>query len=53
MNVRMVKRLGARPFAEALQAAEEAFLRELMATEDVREGIASFFEKRRPQWRNR
>jgi len=53
MNVRMLKRLGGRPFAETLPAAEEAFLRELMATEDVREGIASFFEKRRPQWRNR
>jgi len=53
MNVRMLKRLAGRPFAEALPTAEEAFLRELMATEDVREGIASFFEKRRPQWRNR
>lgn len=53
MNVRMVKRLEGRPFAEALETAEAAFLRELMATEDVREGIASFFEKRRPQWRNR
>jgi cyclohexa-1,5-dienecarbonyl-CoA hydratase len=53
MNVRMLKRLAGRPFAEALPAAEQAFLRELMATEDVREGIASFFEKRRPQWRNR
>jgi cyclohexa-1,5-dienecarbonyl-CoA hydratase len=49
----MLKRLAGRPFAEALPTAEEAFLRELMATEDVREGIASFFEKRRPQWRNR
>jgi cyclohexa-1,5-dienecarbonyl-CoA hydratase len=53
MNVRMLKRLGGRAFAETLPMAEQAFLRELMATEDVREGIASFFEKRRPQWRNR
>lgn len=53
MNVRLLKRLGGRPFLEALPEAERAFLQELMATEDVREGIASFFEKRRPQWRNR
>jgi cyclohexa-1,5-dienecarbonyl-CoA hydratase len=53
MNVRTLKRLAGRPFAEALQEAEHTFLQELMATEDVREGIASFFEKRRPQWRNR
>lgn len=53
MNVRLLKRLGGRSFAEALETAEAAFVGELMATEDVREGIASFFEKRRPQWRNR
>jgi cyclohexa-1,5-dienecarbonyl-CoA hydratase len=53
MNVRMLKRLGGRPFAETLQTAEAAFVGELMATEDVREGISSFFEKRRPQWKNR
>ena len=53
MNVRQLKRLSGRPFAEALGQAEAAFLQELMATEDVREGIASFFEKRRPQWKNR
>jgi cyclohexa-1,5-dienecarbonyl-CoA hydratase len=53
MNVRMVKRLWGRPFAEALETAETSFLQDLMATEDVREGIASFFEKRRPQWKNR
>jgi enoyl-CoA hydratase/carnithine racemase len=33
--------------------AERVFLGELMATEDVREGLASFFEKRRPAWKNR
>ena len=42
-----------RPFAEALPVAERVFLDELMRTEDVREGIASFFEKRRPEWKNR
>ena len=32
---------------------ERVFLDELMKTGDVQEGIASFFEKRRPQWKNR
>ena len=31
----------------------KVFLEELMTTEDVREGIASFFEKRKPDWKNR
>ena len=53
MNVRMLKRLRGRPFEEARLEAEKVFLEELMATEDVREGIASFQEKRAPEWKNR
>lgn len=53
MNVRMARSLYGRPFEEARLEAERVFLDELMATEDVREGIASFFEKRRPAWKNR
>ena len=53
MNVRTLKRLKATPFEEARREAERVFLGELMATEDVREGIASFTEKRRPSWKNR
>ncbi len=53
MNVRMLKELEGMSFEEARQKAETVFLEELMQTEDVREGIASFFEKRRPQWKNR
>ncbi len=53
MNVRMLKRLRGRPFEEARLEAEKVFLEELMVTEDVREGIASFMEKRRPEWKNR
>jgi cyclohexa-1,5-dienecarbonyl-CoA hydratase len=29
------------------------YLRQLMHTEDAREGIAAFLEKRPPQWKNR
>ena len=53
MNVRLARQLNGRPFEEARRTAERVFLNELMATDDVREGIASFFEKRRPAWKNR
>ena len=53
MNVRMTRTLYGKPFEEARLAAEKVFVNELIATEDVREGLASFFEKRRPAWKNR
>jgi cyclohexa-1,5-dienecarbonyl-CoA hydratase len=53
MNVRLVKKLRFRPFEEARKEAEKVFLEELMATDDVLEGIASFYEKRSPSWKNR
>lgn len=53
MNVRLTRQLQGRPFEQARLEAERVFLSELMALEDVREGIASFYEKRRPAWKNR
>lgn len=53
LNVRTLKRLRGLPFEEARREAERVFLDELIATEDVREGIAAFFDKRRPEWKNR
>lgn len=53
MNVRVLRQSLGQRFEVACPAAERIFLDELMATEDVREGIASFFEKRRPAWKNR
>jgi len=53
MNVRLTRQLAGRPFEASRREAERVFLEDLMKMEDVREGIASFYEKRRPAWRNR
>lgn len=53
MNVRTLKKVQGMPFEEGRREAERIFLTELMATEEVLEGIASFYEKRRPRWKNR
>jgi cyclohexa-1,5-dienecarbonyl-CoA hydratase len=41
------------PFAAALDEAERLYLRELVSTHDMHEGIAAFLEKRPPQWKHR
>jgi len=53
LNVGCLRRLHGRPFEAARREAERVFLDELMALDDVREGIASFYEKRPPVWRGR
>jgi cyclohexa-1,5-dienecarbonyl-CoA hydratase len=53
MNVRALRQTMALPVQEGHVAAERVFLDELMKTEEVVEGIASFSEKRKPQWKNR
>lgn len=40
-------------FLRGLDEVERMYLRELMRTEDAREGIAAFMEKRPPVWKNR
>ncbi len=41
------------PLDAALQRAERVYLDELMASEDAREGLAAFLDKRKPVWRDR
>jgi cyclohexa-1,5-dienecarbonyl-CoA hydratase len=52
LNVRLVRQLSGLGFELARHEAERVFLGELLALEDPREGIAAFYEKRRPAWRN-
>jgi cyclohexa-1,5-dienecarbonyl-CoA hydratase len=40
-------------FESALTEVENLYLNELMKTEDASEGVRSFMEKRKPEWRNR
>jgi cyclohexa-1,5-dienecarbonyl-CoA hydratase len=53
MNVRVLRQSLGQRFEVSCPAAERIFLDELMATEDVREGVAAFYEKRHPAWKNR
>ncbi len=53
LNKRAVKRHIGTSFAQGVQLASDYFLNTMMKTEDTLEGIASFEEKRRPEWKNR
>ncbi len=48
-----IRAAAGKPFGAALDAAESIYLNELMATEDAREGLAAFLEKRKPVWRDK
>ena len=39
-------------FEAALAAVEHIYLKELMQTDDAKEGLQAFLDKRKPVWRN-
>ena len=53
LNKLAVKQHLGKNFPGALQGVTDLFLNTLMKTEDTLEGIASFYEKRKPQWKNK
>jgi cyclohexa-1,5-dienecarbonyl-CoA hydratase len=52
-TLKAIRAASGKPFGEALEAAETIYLKELMATEDAKEGLNAFIEKRKPVWKNR
>lgn len=53
LNKRAVKQHLNMPFPKSLMGASDLFLNTLMKTEDTLEGIQSFEEKRKPEWKNK
>ncbi len=53
LNKRCVKENLGLSFDRAVQNASDLFLKVLMKTQDTQEGMASYFEKRRPVWKNK
>ncbi len=49
----ILRRVGGLDFERALAESEEFFLQTLAKTEDAKEGVFAFLEKRAPQWKNR
>jgi len=52
LAVRAADQTDGMPVPLALRHAGTIFLADLMRTQDVREGLASFFEKRKPVWKD-
>jgi cyclohexa-1,5-dienecarbonyl-CoA hydratase len=53
LNKRAVKENLDKNFADSLKSVGDLFLNVLMKTQDTQEGINSYFEKRKPVWKNR
>jgi len=53
INKKAVKRNLGKVFSKSIDDVSDLFLNTLMKTEDTLEGIKSFYEKRKPVWKNR
>ncbi|MBI3059954.1 MAG: enoyl-CoA hydratase/isomerase family protein [Deltaproteobacteria bacterium] len=48
-----LREISLKNFSANLAHSEELYLKELLATEDVEEGVQAFLEKRKPRWNHR
>jgi len=53
ITLRGLREIALKNFSEALERSEDIYLNQLLATEDVEEGVSAFIDKRKPEWRNR
>jgi cyclohexa-1,5-dienecarbonyl-CoA hydratase len=53
LTKRALREGAGRHFEKALDRSEELYLRELARTDDMKEGIQAFLEKRPPSWKNK
>lgn len=53
VTLKGLRELSLTGFSEALRRSEEIYLRDLLATEDVEEGVRAFLAKRSPRWTHR
>ena len=53
MTKQLLRRIAPYDFEKALQQSEEFFLNKVAATDDAKEGIFAFLEKRAPKWNHR
>lgn len=53
INKKAVKSNIGKDFSKSINDVSDLFLNKLMKTEDTLEGIKSFYEKRKPAWKNR
>jgi enoyl-CoA hydratase/carnithine racemase len=52
-NHRAVDEARLLPFSRSIRHLEDMLLNQLMISEDAREGLAAYLQKRSPRWRNR
>ncbi len=53
ITLRGLREIGLKELSVALARSEEIYLKELLETEDVEEGVQAFAEKRKPNWLHR
>ena len=53
ITLRGLREIGLKELTAALARSEEIYLKELLETEDVEEGVQAFVEKRKPEWLHR